>query len=245
MPIVEFQPVTDFEKFTTLLYAPPGWGKTTFGMSMADPVIAPFEDGVKAKSGRAIGPVGADGRVHINTWKEFGAELAWLVKHLEQKPGDVKTLLVDTVDIAFDRCRHYLFEKHNIDHEADLKYGKGHDLVKSEFKRLIEKMTNIGVGVVFISHQKLNDRDDSKVARLEPSLRAAAAEMLIGLCDLVLCGMFRTDPKTGEEVRIVATGPSSKWIAKNRVEHVELPPLISVPKVDPCSRLQAALRGGT
>jgi hypothetical protein len=90
-------------------------------------------------------------KVDCPKWEDFiGAARSVLTeKH------NFKTIIIDTVSEAFDMCARYVYVKEKFSHMSELDGGRGYDLVKAEFTKIILPLTLSRFGVVFIGHEKL------------------------------------------------------------------------------------------
>jgi hypothetical protein len=189
-----------------LLYGEPGVGKTTFCAALGEKVLIlatePGTGGIEA----FVQP--------IRSWTEFravGAELA-AGKH------DFTTLAVDTADELQRMCQEHVCAEHNILHPADLEYGKGWSLVSDEWRLRCAKLANLGLGVIFVSHQKseeIKQRNGLTYTTVRPAMTGQAGKFLEGFVDFVLHADIEED-ENGTR-RVVHSEPSQFRIAKQRV----------------------------
>jgi len=133
----------DLSRYTIFLYGREKIGKTSLAAQFPDAVFLMCEPGAKSLSIY---------RVDINSWTDF-LEAVKLLKDSAQ----FKTVVIDTVDLAFKYCEDYMCKKLVIDHPSDEAFGKGYNLIRDEFHRCISTLEKIGRGVVLISHAKEQD----------------------------------------------------------------------------------------
>ena len=65
-------------------------------------------------------------------------KLAWdvfldVVAELEKRQNNFKRIAIDLVEDLYEHCRLYIYNKLGIEHEQDAGYGKGWDMVRTEF----------------------------------------------------------------------------------------------------------------
>ena len=134
---------------------------------------------------------------------------------------DFKTIVIDTVDIAYRMCSDYVCKKFKIEHESDLGYGKGYALINNEFQRVLNKLAFLPYGLIMISHsqQKEIETRTGKHTRTIPTLPEKARKMVTGLVDLILfCDLDMTTGTDGKPIyqRVMRTKPSLSYDAGDR-----------------------------
>lgn len=139
LPTVKSTPGTDIEDYITFLFGPPSIGKTSFLSHFKDALFLMFEPSAKAL--RLY-------QKEISTWVDFKAAIKLL--HANKV---YKTVVVDTIDIAYRLCMEYVikFKTAGI-HPGEDSYGRGWDALKDEFQKTIAELCKTGKGVVFVSH---------------------------------------------------------------------------------------------
>jgi hypothetical protein len=103
--------------------------------------------------------------ITCNSWEDFlkiGQALQGAIRDLGRPP--YKLVVVDTVDELARMCgdatlRHLAENTKDMDpkgvlHASDFEYGKGWEAEAEEFRKRIARLCNLGMGVVFISHEK-------------------------------------------------------------------------------------------
>lgn len=195
-------PIFDLMKLIILIYGVPKIGKSTFCSNAEDVLFLATEPGLKALSVFAV---------QVNCWKDIiaaGNELA--------KSDRFKTIVVDTVDIAYQLCMDHTCKVHNIKHPQDLDYGKGWSLVNREFSRVMTTMANLDRGLIFVSHaQEITLKSPTaEINKAVPTLGGKSRDFIMGLSDIILYAEIN-ETKKGHE-RIVHATPSMEWEAGDR-----------------------------
>ena len=99
-----------------------------------------------------------------------------------------KAVIVDTIDVAADRCKKYICQQNDIEELGDLGYGKGWTKFKDEFNEVFRGLTQLGYAVFFIGHHKEATTTDpvTGVDRMiiRPSLSASTREVIAGMADI-------------------------------------------------------------
>lgn len=121
------------------------------------------------------------------------------------KQNDFKCLVIDTVDNLFDWCQSYVRKRENIQHESDLGFGKGYDMLKKEFAAPINYLSQKGYGVIFLSHAKENEVEENKrkFTKIETTMPNTAKKIVQPLSDYIL--YFHADETGNRLVRTKAT----------------------------------------
>jgi hypothetical protein len=119
--------------------------------------------------------------------------------------------------MLFKACSEYVRKKNNIQHESDLEWGKGWQLVKDEFSRALTKLSLLPFGLVMISHADMIEikTRTAKITKAVPTLQKSAREIVLGMSDIILYAEATITEKDGE-IRILRTKPSENWEAGDR-----------------------------
>jgi len=141
LPTEKTVPNTDVTKLKLLIYGESKIGKSTFCSYFEDALFISTEPTISHLSVYAI---------QVKDWKEFSKAC------LEVSEGNhhFKTIIIDTVDKAFEMCRNYIFNTYKIKHESELGYGKGWKLLSTEFMRVMSKIINLDYGIIIVGHSK-------------------------------------------------------------------------------------------
>lgn len=129
--------------------------------------------------------------VRIKTWEEFllaGAELS-------KGEHPYKIIVIDTVDELARLCMEYVIAgmtppgRKGFVHASDFEWGKGWDAVAQEFRLRVAKLSNLGYGVVFISHVKespVKTRTGAEITKLGPDVgMKGMRKWLLGFVDVI------------------------------------------------------------
>jgi len=171
------------------LYGQPFSGKTTFANQAPDVLHLNTDGNVKYVDGARIiirDEIKLNGRIKetVFAWQSFKetVETICIGQH------DFKTIVIDLVEDLLEHCRIYMYDKLGITHEADAGYGKGYDMVRTEFLPQIRRLTNAGYGVILISHEvtaEITKRNGEKVTTIKPNLQEKYANKIAGMVDIV------------------------------------------------------------
>lgn len=202
LPTEKTKPTRDLNRQNFLIYGLPKSGKSTLASHFPNSIFAATEDGHKHLEVF---------KVDVRTWEDFlrlGAELA--------QPGhNFKTLIIDISDWLYKHCEDFICRKHGVEAPADLPYGKGFSLVKSEFVRVINKVNMSGISLVFISHAKEKEikSKNSSYTMMGTTMTNSAEQVIAGMCDLIFYCYINEENK-----RLIRTKPTKYVLAGDRTK---------------------------
>lgn len=183
--------VESINKKVIWLYGSPFSGKTYLANEFPDPLMLNTDGNIKFIDAPFIpikDIVTTEGRItkRIFAWDVFKDTIA----ELEKKQNDFKTIVVDLVEDVYEYARYYIFDKHSIEHESDSGYGKGWDLVKTEFLSTMKRLMNLDYeNIILISHEDsskdLTKKSGDKITSIKPNINEKCANKLAGMVDIV------------------------------------------------------------
>ncbi len=134
--------INNKEPIRMLIYGEPGVGKSFFATKADSPLFLSTDGNYVYHSKPAT---------TINTMDTFSKAVNEIVsgKHT------FKTIVVDLLEDVYRWYRHDLLEKKGIEHEGDLGYGKGWDLIRTTFLSDIFKLLSTPYDMIFISHSTM------------------------------------------------------------------------------------------
>jgi len=165
---------TNINDYMVGIMAPSGFGKTTlmyqicekeFGSDGYIVLDMGTEDGVSAIEGVVAEPV--------PTWKKMKEVVDDIVKNKDSDYPDLKVVVLDTLDAAFEIAEAYTIDawnRENISKKDFTKatsinsveggFGKGMDRVIDTVKKEITRLEKVGVKTYWTSHVKEKDQSD-------------------------------------------------------------------------------------
>lgn len=168
----------DLSGYITYVYGAPKTGKTTLATQMDGCLLLAFEQGYNALPG----VIAQD----VVTWGEMKQVFRELKK--PEVRQTFKAVIVDTIDVAADKCKKYICQQNGIEDLGDLGYGKGWTKFKEEFNEVFRGLTQLGYAVFFIGHHKEVTLTDptTGVERMviRPSLSNSTREVIAGMADI-------------------------------------------------------------
>jgi hypothetical protein len=195
LPTKKTVPSTDPMSYSILLYGPTKVGKTTWAAQAEDAIFLASEPGQNALSVY---------KVDISSWPQF----LEVCHELSSTKHRFRTIVIDTIDNVYELCMQHVCARLNVEHPADLDYGKGWGVVNLEFKRVLTKLAAMPQGLICISHSKVKEikHKTGKYDKIIPT--TGGASVVLGLMDMVLMA----------EVRSVRT---EAGIAHSRIIHTK------------------------
>jgi hypothetical protein len=209
LPTVKTAPKVSLSTFTTLIYGKPKIGKSTFAAGFPAGLFLDCEGGLQSLE---------TFRLPVYSWDDFLKACGELAsgKH------EFQTVVVDTIDQAYQRCREHVLGKLGLTHESEGDIGKGWDMVSNEFLRVISKLSLMPYGLVLISHaqEKEFKTRTGKQMKIVPTLPTRAGRGVMGMVDLLLYADHETIESSRGAVqterRVVRTKPTSYYDAGDR-----------------------------
>lgn len=167
---------TDLSGYITYIYGAPKTGKTTLATQMPGALLLAFEAGYNALPGVMA--------QDITTWGEMKQVYRELKK--DEVKATYKAVVVDTIDIAAEKCQKYICQQKGIENLGDLGYGKGWTAYKEEFNEVFRGLAQLGYAVFFIGHDKeaqIGEGNDAKTI-IRPALSNSTKTVIAGMADI-------------------------------------------------------------
>lgn len=119
-------------------------------------------------------------------WEVFKDTIA----ELEKKKNDFKTIIIDLLEDTREMCRIYKYDQMGIEHESDSGYGKGWDIIKTEYLSTIRRFFNLDYeNLIVISHEDVSKditkKNGQNITRIAPNIQDAIANKIAGMVDIV------------------------------------------------------------
>ncbi len=186
-------------------------GKTTTAAKFPKSLLLATEKGYSAIPGIRPQP--------INSWSEFRQVLNQL--KTDEAKAAYETILVDTVDIAYDYCTKYVCSSAGVDRIADIPYGAGYTKLKTEFDECLRRIVQMGYGLVLISHstdKTFKDENGVEYNKIVPTLDKAAGLIVSRMADII--GYSRAVTlEDGSEVTKLFMRGTQRYMAGSRFKH--------------------------
>ena len=126
-----------------VVYGPEGIGKSTFAASFPDPLF-----------------IDTEGSTDLMDVKRFDRAGNWptlllQMQAVRQNPNSCQTLVLDTADWAERMCEDLICRQAGQTSIEGFGYGKGYTMVKEEFAKMLDLLTDInglGINIVITAH---------------------------------------------------------------------------------------------
>lgn len=167
------------------IYGAPFSGKTTFLDKAPDPLNLNTDGNTNYVTMQRVRIRDTyEGRVKKFAWEVFKE----MIDELE-KGSDFKTIIIDLVEDTREMCRVYKYNELGIQHESDSGYGKGWDIIKTEYLSTMRRFFNLDYNLFIISHENistdLTKKTGDKITKIIPNIQDGVATKLAGMVDFV------------------------------------------------------------
>ena len=176
------------KKVKLYLYGSPMSGKTTFASRFPEPLMLNTDGNIQYVDSPYIAirdQVRMNGRI-----KE--TKFAWTifkeaVDEIIAGQHTFKTVVIDLIEDVYKACRVYMYDKLGIEHESDAGYGKGYDMIKTEFLTTMKRIINSDYNIILLSHDKTEEvklRNGTTITSFTVNLQEKIAKKLAGMVDI-------------------------------------------------------------
>ncbi|BDR67225.1 NTP-binding protein [Clostridium tetani] len=120
------------------------------------------------------------------------------IEELEKKENDFKRVCIDLVEDLYEHCRLYTYNKLGIEHEQDAGFGKGWDMVRTEYLSAIKRLKNLGYQIIYISKEvvkEINLKNGAKLTTINPNINDKVANVLAGTVDLTVRAYMKDEDR--------------------------------------------------
>lgn len=147
-------------------------GKTFLSRQFPNPIIVNTDGNAKKVSTPSV---------EVFDFESF----VQILGEIEKGKHTYETIIIDLVDDIKTMLEVYVCKKYDIEALADAPYGKAFSDVKTTWKTLMVRLSQLPYNTVFISHI-IEKSDDANPQRMieEPSLELKFYNMTMGRCDL-------------------------------------------------------------
>ena len=119
-------------------------------------------------------------------WEVFKDTIA----ELEKKQNDFKTIIIDLLEDTREMCRVFMYDSLGIQHESDSGFGKGWDIIKTEYLSTMRRFFNLDYeNLVVVSHEDISKditkKNGQNITRIAPNIQDAIANKIAGMVDIV------------------------------------------------------------
>ena len=209
LPAEKTVPKTDIQDLVTLIYGSPKIGKSTFCAGADNALFLATEAGLNFLEVY---------EQPISSWTGFLDTCREIAKGEHQ----FRTIVIDTIDNLYKLCADHVLSKHRVEHQSDLEYGKGWDLVNGELYKKLTALSLLPYGLIMVSHaqEKEVKTRTGKELKIAPTLPGSARKIVLGMCDFILYAEVQEQLDDEQKIvgyeRVIHTMPTTIYEAGNR-----------------------------
>lgn len=203
----------DLRGYSVLFYGEIKSGKTTTASKFPKPLLVAFEVGYNALPG--VRPA------KVNNWSDFLNVMRQL--NTKEAKEMYETIIIDTADIAYEYVEDYICQREGVSSIPDIPFGKGYGEAKKEFDVRLRQITQMGYGLVIISHAKdktFTDAKGGEYNQIVPTLGNQASLVVSRMCDIVGYARPVTDEKNGGNKTKLFMRGTSRFVAGSRFKYI-------------------------
>lgn len=201
----------DLKGKLVLFYGDPKSGKTTTATKFPKSLLLAFEKGYNALNNVLAQP--------INKWAEFKQVLKQLKDSNVQ--SKFETVIVDTVDIAWDLCEKYILQREGVDKIGDVPFGAGYSMVEKEFDETLRAIPLLDYGLVMISHaedKEFKDENGESYQKIVPTIPKRPRKVVTRMVDIIAYSRTVEDEEGNNTVNLYMRG-TTRFEAGSRWKH--------------------------
>ena len=191
LPSTERRDITKTTKRKLWIYGPAFSGKTSMLDEAPNPLNLNTDGNVQFVTMPYLAikdEVTVNGRITERkfAWQVFKEAIT----ELEKKQNDFKTIIVDLLEDTREMCRLYKYDELGIQHESDSGFGKGWDIIKTEYLSTMRRFFNLDYeNLVVVSHEDVSKditkKNGQNITRIAPNIQDAIANKIAGMVDIV------------------------------------------------------------
>jgi phage nucleotide-binding protein len=225
LPSTERRDIKKAKKRKIWIYGPAFSGKTTMLDNAPNPLNLNTDGNIEFVTMPYIAikdEVTVTGRITNRkyAWEVFKDTIA----ELEKKQNDFKTIIVDLLEDTREMCRLYKYNEMGITHESDGGFGKGWDIIKTEYLSTIRRLFNLDYeNIVVLSHEDVSKditkKNGQNVTRIAPNIQEAISNKVAGMVDIVARVIVDGDERTlnFKSDEVIFGGGRLKGISKTSI----------------------------
>lgn len=201
----------DLSQKIILIYGREKVGKTTLATKFPKSLLLALEKGYNALSGVMA--------QNITKWSDFKKALRQLENPLVKEK--FSTIIIDTVDLAYDACEKFIVQREGVDKIGDIPYGAGYKMVRNEFDSALRSIPMMDYGLVMISHAQeatFVDEGGNEYTRTTTTLSKQAKSVVHPMADII--GYAKAIEKDGETKVALFLRATTQFDAGSRFKHV-------------------------
>lgn len=225
LPSTERRDIKQIKKRKLWIYGPAFSGKTSMLDDAPKPLNLNTDGNIEFVTMPYIAikdEVTVNGRITERkfAWQVFKEAIA----ELEKKQNEFKTIIVDLLEDTREMCRIYKYDELGIQHESDSGFGKGWDIIKTEYLSTMRRFFNLDYeNLVVISHEDVSKditkKNGQNITRIAPNIQEAIANKIAGMVDIVARVVVDGDERTlnFKSDEVIFGGGRLKGISKTSI----------------------------
>ena len=160
----------------------------------------------------------------ILRWTDAKKVLTQLRKPQAKEMYD--TVIVDTVDIAWNLAEKYICQRENAQTLREIPWGAGWGMLRQEFSEFWREIALLGFGILFIAHSKekpteVRDEEGNTISMVIPNIGGGAATDIInGMVDIIGYLQVQMNPD-GTSERYLYTRSTPYIFAGSRYQYLK------------------------
>ncbi len=199
LPKNEKRDVQTSKKVKLYLYGSPMSGKTTFANGFPEVLMLNTDGNIQYVDSPYIAirdQITIDGRIKKvkYAWEVFKES----VEEIITGGHNYQTIVIDLIEDIYEACRVYMYNKLEIEHESDAGYGKGYDMIKTEFLTTMKRILNSYYNIILLSHDKVEEvkfKNGTSITSYTVNLQEKIAKKLAGMVDITARVVLDNDNK--------------------------------------------------
>jgi phage nucleotide-binding protein len=191
LPSCERRNITETKKRKIWIYGAAFSGKTTMLDDAPNPLNLNTDGNIQFVT---MPYVSIKDEVTVNG-RMTNRKFAWevfkdTIGELEKKQNGFKTIIIDLLEDTREMCRVYMYDSLGIQHESDSGFGKGWDIIKTEYLSTMRRFFNLDYeNLVVVSHEDVSKditkKNGQNITRIAPNIQDAIANKIAGMVDIV------------------------------------------------------------
>ena len=202
------------------VYGAPNIGKTTFANQFPDALMINTDGNIKYIDSPSLSLIDE----HKDPWEVFIDAIDTIVKGQHT----YKTIVVDLLEDVYQYARNFYCKKLKIDHESELGYAKGYDIIRNNYLIALRKLVNAPYNIVFISHEEtevVKDRIGRETTVFKTALPDKVAKKIAGMVEIT--GRISAVAKTNEkgdpvDTRVLQLSANKEQYGGNKIPSIHV-----------------------
>lgn len=201
------------------IYGSPNIGKTTFANQFPDVLMINTDGNYKYVDAPVVTVV--DG--NKDPWENF----IEIIDEILKGQHTYKTIVVDLLEDVYQYARNYYCKQLKVNHESELGYAKGYDIIRNNFLICLRKLATSDYNIIFISHEEtdtIKDRIGRETTIYKTALPDKVAKKVSGMVEIT--GRITINSKEDDEgniidSRILNLSPSKDQFGGNKIPTIK------------------------